>query len=96
MPVLSFEILCDNEEPIIADVLTLPDEPALSCKLADGRSVPAATPKEEPGSALNSMRTAACGWFMTVLGPGSDPVHEDHLHVDVEPHGASGRYRICD
>jgi hypothetical protein len=65
-------------------------------ELADGRSVPAATPKDEPGSALNSLRTAACGWFMTVLGPGSDPAHEDHLHVDVEPHGASGRYRICD
>jgi hypothetical protein len=65
-------------------------------ELADGRSVPAATPKDEPGSALNSLRTAACGWFTTVLGPGSDPMHEDHLHVDVEPHGASGRYRICD
>jgi hypothetical protein len=31
-----------------------------------------------------------------VLGPGSDPMHEDHLHVDIEPHGASGRYRICE
>ena len=33
MPVLTFEILCDNEEPIIADVLTLPDEPAMSCRV---------------------------------------------------------------
>jgi hypothetical protein len=33
MPVLTFEILCDNEEPIIADVLTLPDEPAASCQV---------------------------------------------------------------
>jgi hypothetical protein len=30
MPVLTFEILCNNEEPVIADVLTLPDEPAMS------------------------------------------------------------------
>jgi hypothetical protein len=65
-------------------------------ELGDGRTVPAATAKDEPASALNSLRTAACGWFTTVLGPGSDPLHEDHLHVDVEPHGASGRYRICD
>jgi hypothetical protein len=33
MPVLTFEILCDNEEPIIADVLTLPGEPAMSCRV---------------------------------------------------------------
>jgi hypothetical protein len=65
-------------------------------ELADGRTVPAVSPKDEPASALNSLRTAACGWFTTVLGPGSDPMHEDHLHVDIEPHGASGRYRICE
>jgi hypothetical protein len=33
MPVLTFEILCDNEEPIIADVLTLPDEPPMCCRV---------------------------------------------------------------
>jgi len=65
-------------------------------ELADGRTVPAASPKDEPAPALNSLRTAACGWFTTVLGPGSDPMHEDHLHVDIAPHGASGRYRICE
>jgi hypothetical protein len=65
-------------------------------ELADWRTVPAVSPKDEPASALNSLRTAACGWFTTVLGPGSDPMHEDHLHVDIEPHGASGRYRICE
>jgi hypothetical protein len=65
-------------------------------ELADGRTVPAVSPKDAPESALNSLRTAACGWFTTVLGPGSDPMHEDHLHVDIEPHGASGRYRICE
>jgi hypothetical protein len=38
---------------------------------------------------------AACGWFTTILDPGSDPAHADHLHVDIQQHGSSGRYRIC-
>jgi hypothetical protein len=45
--------------------------------------------------ALASLRTAACGWFTTVLGPGSDAAHHDHLHVDIQQHGSSDRYRIC-
>lgn len=44
---------------------------------------------------LAAIRTAACGWFTTVLGPGSDPFHSDHLHLDVQLHGSSDRYRIC-
>lgn len=45
--------------------------------------------------AVDSVRTGACGWFTTVLGPGSDPAHTDHLHVDTLLHGTSDRYRIC-
>jgi hypothetical protein len=48
-----------------------------------------------PDPALAAMRTAACGWFTTILGPGSDVAHQDHLHVDIEQHGSSDRYRIC-
>jgi hypothetical protein len=44
---------------------------------------------------VDAVRTAACGWFTTVLGPGSDAAHTDHLHVDVALHGANDRYRIC-
>ena len=44
---------------------------------------------------VDSVRTAACGWFTTVLGPGSDAAHTDHLHVDMVLHGTSDRYRIC-
>jgi hypothetical protein len=47
-------------------------------------------------AALRTVRTAACGWFTTVLGPGSDTAHEDHLHVDIQQHGTDGRYRICE
>jgi hypothetical protein len=46
-------------------------------------------------AALAALRTAACGWFTTVLGPGSDSSHADHLHLDLQPHGSSDRYRIC-
>jgi hypothetical protein len=42
-----------------------------------------------------ALRIAACGWFTTVLGPGSDPYHGDHLHLDIQQHGSSDRYRIC-
>lgn len=34
------------------------------------------------GRILKSIRKAACGPFTTVLGPGSDPHHRDHLHLD--------------
>jgi hypothetical protein len=40
-----------------------------------------------------AMKTSACARFTTVLGPGSDGYHEDHIHVDLaERHGG---YRIC-
>lgn len=29
------------------------------------------------------LRAGACGLFTTVLGPGSDAFHEDHLHFDI-------------
>ena len=44
---------------------------------------------------LATLRTAACGWFTTILGPGSDAAHATHWHLDIERHGSSDRYRIC-
>lgn len=44
---------------------------------------------------IKTLRTAACGWFTTVLGPGSDPYHANHLHFDIERHGSNDAYRIC-
>jgi hypothetical protein len=52
-------------------------------------------PDTAPDPALAALRTAACGWFTTILGPGTDEAHGDHLHVDIERHGSSDRYRIC-
>ncbi|MFI5013718.1 MAG: extensin family protein [Hyphomicrobiales bacterium] len=45
---------------------------------------------------VHTMRKAACGWFTTVLGPGSDAAHANHLHFDILRHGASENYRICE
>src|SRR5262249_27247132 len=40
-----------------------------------------------------TMKAAVCNRFTTVLGPGSDGYHEDHIHVDLaERHGG---YRLC-
>lgn len=66
-------------------------------ELADGRALSFGA-SGEPGAheALQTVRAAACRWFTTVLGPGSDSVHEDHLHIDILPHGTGGRYRICE
>ncbi len=33
---------------------------------------------------LDAVRQAACGAFMTTLGPGSDAAHANHLHVDIQ------------
>jgi hypothetical protein len=39
------------------------------------------------------MRAAACARFTTVLGPGSDGYHNDHIHLDLAQR--SHDYRIC-
>ncbi len=40
-----------------------------------------------------AMKTTACARFTTVLGPGSDGYHEDHIHVDLAQR--RGGYRTC-
>jgi hypothetical protein len=45
---------------------------------------------------FRAIGTAACGWFTTVLGPGSDALHAANMPLDVEQHGSSGSYRICE
>lgn len=44
-------------------------------------------------SFLGGVRAKACGFFRTVLGPGSDPAHANHLHLD-ERERAAG-HRLC-
>ena len=49
----------------------------------------------DEASYFRAVRTAACGWFTTVLGPGSDSFHANNMHLDIEQRGSSGSYRIC-
>lgn len=51
-------------------------------------------PPETPEGRFHAAaRTGACRYFNTVLGPGSDPEHATHLHLDLR--GRKGGYRIC-
>jgi hypothetical protein len=68
-----------------------------SITLADRRRI-AVTQQSEAAETLflAVMRKAACGWFTTVLGPGSDAAHATHMHFDILRHGATENYRICE
>ena len=60
--------------------------------LADGRILTLADPKA-PADFLAEVRRSACARFTTVLGPGADPSHEFHLHVDLAER--RNGYRLC-
>jgi hypothetical protein len=56
--------------------------------LEDGKRVEVAKAyedKEKAGPFIDLLRKAACGPFKTVLGPGADADHADHLHLDLQP-----------
>jgi len=42
---------------------------------------------------LRAVRRGSCNVFTTVLGPGYDPLHRDHLHLDLARHPEDGR--VC-
>jgi hypothetical protein len=65
-------------------------------QLANGEVISVAEDKDaKKSAALATMRTAACGWFTTILGLGSDAAHATHWHLDIQRHGSSDNYRIC-
>ena len=41
---------------------------------------------------LRTVREAACENFMTVLGPGSDAHHKDHIHLDLQNRRSGSHY----
>ncbi|MDQ7248094.1 extensin-like domain-containing protein [Dongia sedimenti] len=64
----------------------------------DGRRI-AVRPEDRPPlpvtTFLAAVRSTACGYFLTVLGPGADASHAEHLHLDLAPRGETG-FRICE
>jgi hypothetical protein len=61
-------------------------------RLANGRAV-SLTDRTVPREVRESVLHSACTRFPTVLGPGSDGYHEDHIHLDLMER--RGNYRIC-
>lgn len=51
------------------------------------------TDRGAPPSAREALRASVCARFTTVLGPGSDWHHEDHVHLDLAER--RGGFRIC-
>lgn len=47
------------------------------------------------GAFLRAVNRQACRYFTTVIGPGGDAYHQDHLHLDHASHGRSGKWRVC-
>ena len=61
-------------------------------KLANGRSI-SLTDRTVPRELREAVLHSACARFSTVLGPGSDWYHEDHIHLDLMER--RNNYRIC-
>jgi hypothetical protein len=60
--------------------------------LANGKSI-SLTDRTVPRDLRETVLHSVCARFSTVLGPGSDWYHEDHIHLDLmERHN---NYRIC-
>ncbi len=63
-----------------------------SFRFADGRTI-SLTDRSVSRDLREAVLHSACARFSTVLGPGSDGYHEDHIHLDLmERHND---YRIC-
>jgi hypothetical protein len=63
-----------------------------SVKLANGTLLGLTDPNVGKDLRLG-LRKSACARFTTVLGPGSDGYHEDHVHVDLAER--TGGHRMC-
>jgi hypothetical protein len=62
-------------------------------RLADGKTIVLTDPKA-PKEFRDSLRTSACARFSTVLGPGSDAEHGEHVHIDLAER--RNNYKICE
>ena len=69
--------------------------------LADGRRVDFVhdwkTTDSQEAAFLHEVHAGACQYFTTVLGPGADVFHYNHIHLDLANHGSTdtGPRRIC-
>jgi hypothetical protein len=61
-------------------------------KLANGQSI-GLTDRTAPREMRENILHSVCARFTTVLGPGSDGYHEDHIHLDLIER--RNNYKIC-
>jgi hypothetical protein len=61
-------------------------------KLANGQSI-SLTDRTVPRELRENVLHSVCARFTTVLGPGSDGYHEDHIHLDLMQR--HNNYKIC-
>jgi hypothetical protein len=61
-------------------------------KLANGQSI-SLTDRNTSRETRETVLHSVCARFSTVLGPGSDWYHEDHIHLDLMER--RGNYKIC-
>lgn len=68
-------------------------------RLADGRTIRVKSDWRggDPATQafLREALISACQYFTTVLGPGANRLHEDHIHIDLARHNAAGTARYC-
>ncbi len=64
-----------------------------SVRLVNGKTVSPTDPHVSR-EFRESWRKSVCARFTTVLGPGSDGYHENHIHVDLMPRRVNG-YKMC-
>ncbi|GGE42245.1 hypothetical protein GCM10007276_19430 [Agaricicola taiwanensis] len=68
-------------------------------KLLDGRTIIIKkhwkSGTEAERTFLRDVHGGACDYFRTVLGPGSDALHYDHLHLDLRMHDPRGARHVC-
>ena len=68
----------------------------LGFSFAEGDPI-AVEPREDEGTIAEAFqrtaRASSCLYFTTVLGPGTDAAHADHIHADIKER--RGGYRLC-
>ena len=67
-------------------------------RLSDGREISVQRGwRGEPDEQvfLREIHRGACSMFTTVIGPDGDRHHQDHFHLDLARHNATGTHRVC-
>ena len=62
-------------------------------RLADGQSL-TLTDVNVNKAWREAIKASACARFATILGPGSDGAHEEHIHLDLAER--RGNYKVCE